>query len=173
MDTYFVAIDTDGTSSDGVGIGISRTASANGFPSLYFKDVKSGGESRVKASQNIQFEAITPNLQTLVPKGTNITSRARTVSARSVSGIETSFEDKGFESIALNRTNFYDNPRMIASKVNEDSKLTSLPGNKSFNIQCDMTSNDANVSPVIDIYRVSAILTTCLLYTSPSPRDRG
>ena len=160
MDTYFVAIDTDGTSSDGVGIGVSRTASANGFPSLYFKDVKSGGESRVKASQNIQFEAITPNFQTLIPKGTSITSRARTVSARSVSGIETSFEDKGFESIALNRTNFYDNPRMIASKVNEDSKLTSLPGNKSFNMQCDMTSNDANVSPVIDIDRVSAILTT-------------
>ena len=42
MDTYYVAIDTDGTSSDGVGIGVSRTASANGFPSLYFKDVKNG-----------------------------------------------------------------------------------------------------------------------------------
>ena len=160
MDTYYVAIDTDGTASDGVGVGVSRTASANGFPSLYFKDVKSGGESRVTASQNIQFEALTPNIQTLLPKGTNINSRVRTVSARSVSGIETSFEDKGFESIVLNETNFYNNPRMIASKVNEDSKLTSLPGSKSLNIQCDFNSNDSNISPVIDIDRVSAILTT-------------
>ena len=49
---------------------------------------------------------------------------------------------------------------MVASKVNEDSKLTSLPGSKSLNMQCDMVSNDVNVSPVIDIDRVSAILTT-------------
>ena len=49
---------------------------------------------------------------------------------------------------------------MIASKVNEDSKLTTLPGNKSFNLQCDFDSDDPNVSPVIDIDRVSSILTT-------------
>ena len=49
---------------------------------------------------------------------------------------------------------------MVASKVNEDSKLTALPGSKSLNMQCDFSTNDTNVSPVIDIDRVSAILTT-------------
>ena len=49
---------------------------------------------------------------------------------------------------------------MIASKVNEDSKLTDLPGSKSLNIQCDLDSNDPDISPVVDIDRVSAILTT-------------
>ena len=49
---------------------------------------------------------------------------------------------------------------MIASKVNENSKLSSLPGNKSLNIQCDLNSNSSDISPVIDIDRVSAILTT-------------
>ena len=160
MDTYYVAIDSDASSSDGVGIGVSRTASANGFPSLYFGDTKSGGESRVTASQNIQFEVLTPNVQTLIPKGTSINSRVRTISARSVSGIETSFEDQGFETITLNESNYFDDPRMIASKVNESSKLSSLPGNKSLNIQCDLNSNSSDISPVIDIDRVSAILTT-------------
>ena len=160
MDTYYVAIDSDATSSDGVGIGVSRTASANGLPSLYFADTKSGGESRITASQNVQFEVLTPNVQTLIPKGTSINSRVRTISARSVSGNETSFDDQGFEAITLNEANFFDDPRMIASKVNESSKLSALPGNKSLNIQCDLNSNDSDVSPVIDIDRVSAILTT-------------
>ena len=160
MDNYYLGIDMGETSSDGVGIGTSRSSSANGFPSLYFNDTKSGGESRIYASQNIQFEVLTPNIQTLAPKGTNIVSRVRTITARSVSGIETSFEDQGYEGIRLNDSNYLETPRMIASKVNEDSKLSTLPGNKSLNIQCDLNSGDVNVSPVIDIDRVSTILTT-------------
>ena len=160
MDKYYVGIDMGETSSDNVAIGTNRSNSGGGFPSLYFTQTKTGGESRIKASQNIQFECLTPNIQNLTPKGTTINSRVRTITARSVSGIETSFEDKGYQSIVLNESNFFDNPRMIASKVNEDSKLTGLPGYKSLNIQCDLDSNDSNISPVIDIDRISAILTT-------------
>ena len=145
-----------------------RTASANGFPSLYFSDTKSGGESRITASQNIQFEVLTPNVQTIIPKGTSINSRVRTISARSVSGTETSFEDQGFETITLNESNYFDDPRMIASKVNESSKLSSLPGNKSLNIQCDLNSNSSDISPVIDIDRVSAIPVSYTHLTLPT-----
>ena len=160
MDSYYLGIDMGSTSSDNIGIGTSRAGSANGWKSLYFRQTKNGGESRVKASQNIQYEVITPSVQTLAPKGTTISSRMRSVTARSVSGIETSFVDKGFQGIRLNESNYLDTPRMVASKVNEDSKLGELPGNKSFNLQCDLDSNDPFVSPVIDIDRVSAILTT-------------
>jgi len=160
MDEYYISIDTGETSSDSVAIGTNRESSGGGFPSLYFDDTRSGGESRVTASQNIQFEVFTPNVQTLTPKETSINSRIRTVSARSVSGIETSFVDQGYSSIRLNDSNYFTSPRMVASKVNEDSKLTALPGSKSLNMQCDMITGDVNVSPVIDIDRVSAILTT-------------
>jgi hypothetical protein len=160
MDGYYISVDTGETSSDSVAIGTNRENSGGGFPSLYFDDTKTGGESRVTASQNIQYEVFTPNVQTITPKGTSINSRVRTVSARSVSGIETSFVDQGYSPIRLNDSNYFTSPRMVASKVNEDSKLTSLPGSKSLNMQCDMVSNDVNVSPVIDIDRVSAILTT-------------
>ena len=160
MDSYYIGIDAGETSSDNIGIGTSRANSAGGLPSLYFNQTKSGGESRITASQNIQFETLTPNIQTLTPRGTTIDSRVRTVSARSISGIETSFEDKGFRSIPLNGVTAFESPRMIASKVNEDSKLSTLPGSKSMNLQLDLSSNDPNVSPVVDIDRVSAILTT-------------
>ena len=160
MDGYYISVDTGETSSDSVAIGTNRENSGGGFPSLYFDDTRSGGEGRVTASQNIQFEVFTPNVQTLTPKGTLINSRIRTVSARSVSGIETSFVDQGYSPIRLNDSNYFTSPRMVASKVNEDSKLTALPGSKSLNMQCDFSTNDTNVSPVIDIDRVSAILTT-------------
>ena len=160
MDSYYVGIDMDTTSFDNVSIGTNRHNSGGGFPSLYFNQEKTGGDSRIFASQNIQYEVLTPNIQTLTPKGTSINSRVRSVTARSVSGIETSFDDKGYSSIVLNESNFFDTPRLVASKVNEDSKLTSLPGYKSLNIQCDFDSNDPAISPIIDIDRISAILTT-------------
>jgi hypothetical protein len=160
MDNYYVGIDMGETSSDSIGIGTNRSASGGGFPSLYFNSSKTGGEDNVTASQNIQYEVLTPNIQTLTPKGTTINSRVRSITARSVSGIETSFEDEGYSSIVLNESNYFDSPRMISSKVNESSKLSALPGSKSMNIQCDLDSSDSNISPIIDIDRISAILTT-------------
>ena len=49
---------------------------------------------------------------------------------------------------------------MIASKVNEDRQLSELPGNKSLTLEVLMTSKSRNVSPVIDLDRVSTVLTT-------------
>ena len=108
MDSYYIGIDMDATSFDNVSIGTNRHNSGGGFPSLYFNQEKTGGDSRIFASQNIQYEVLTPNFQTLTPKGTSINSRVRSVTARSVSGIETSFDDKGYSSIVLNESNFFD-----------------------------------------------------------------
>ena len=49
-----------------------------------------------------------------------------------MSGSEIPWIDNGFEPIALNQTNYLTTPRTIASKVNEDAKLTNLPGSKSY-----------------------------------------
>ena len=39
---------------------------------------------------------------------------------------------------------------MVASRINETSRLTSLPKNKSFTVSLTMTSGDSNLSPVIN-----------------------
>ena len=49
---------------------------------------------------------------------------------------------------------------MIASKVNETNDLTTLPGNKSFTMNMNLSTSDSRVSPVIDLDRVSVILTS-------------
>ena len=106
------------------------------------------------------FELITPNVSNITVPGTNITGEIRTVTSTSFSGNEPAYQDAGFEDITINQKNYFETPRMIASKVNEDAKLSTLPGNKSMNMRLFLTSVDSRLSPVIDSQRVSAVLTS-------------
>jgi hypothetical protein len=152
LDYYHVKIDT---STNG-----TNRSSGVGFPKLYFTRTASGGGNSVYASQNMQFETLTPNIQSMLPSGTNISGRVRTISATSIDGLEESFVDQGFTEINLTAQNNFPTPRMIASRVNEDFYLSSLPANKSLTMELIMTSNNRNISPVIDLDRVSVITTT-------------
>jgi len=84
----------------------------------------------------------------------------RTVSGKSVSGNEIPFVDKGWETITLNQQNYVDSPRIICSEVNQNNKLTALPGSKSFQLGVILESSDTKLSPVIDTQRVNTILTS-------------
>jgi len=153
---------------DGYHIKINTTANGNGITrdgtggskKLKFSDTESLGGELVRATQNIQFEAITPLIEFMTPSDTNITGRVRTVTGTSASGTEVSFEDKGFETVSLKGVTYFDTPRIIASKINEDNHVTSLPGSKSFTTEFVLTSKDTNVSPMIDLDRISMITTT-------------
>ena len=96
------------------------------------------------------FEIITPNVQSLTVSGTSISGEVRTVSSKSFSGNEIPYVDKGFEDITINKKNYFDSPRMIASKINEDANLTTIEGGKSMNMRLFLTSTDTRISPVID-----------------------
>lgn len=158
LDEYY--IDLDMTSS-----GTNRNSVK---PALYFNETKTGGSyvqyspstntiTGPKATQNIAFSILRPNVETLLPETTKVEAKVRTFSGSSVSGSETSFIDQGFESISLNSNNYFQSQRAILSKVNEDNYLTSYPGRKSFTLEMDLSTNDTKVSPVIDLDRVSII----------------
>jgi hypothetical protein len=150
LDFYHIKVDMNSDGTD---------RSSGTLPDLFFSSTKRGG-GRFSATQNIQFETITPNVTTMTPPGTSVGGRVRTISATSADGSESSFADKGFEAISIDEQNHFDTPRMIASKVNEDRQLSDLPENKSLTFEVLMTSDSPNVSPVVDLDRVSAILTT-------------
>jgi len=151
LDFYHIKVDMD---SDG------EDRNGGSLPNRFFSSTKRGGGSNVTASQNVQFETLTPNVQNITPNETSIGARVRTISATSVDGEEQSFVDQGFESINIEDQNHFETPRMIASKVNEDRQLSDLPGNKSMTFEVLLNSSNPNVSPVIDLDRVSAVLTT-------------
>ena len=130
------------------------------FPKLYINETKSTGGSTVNATQNIQYEIVRPNIQVMSLNGTNVSAKTRTISGTSVDGEEFSFIDKGFNDINLNSNNYYNSPRLIASKVNENERLDTLPGNKSLNVNLKLASANPVLSPIVDLDRAAMILVT-------------
>ena len=114
----------------------------------------------VEATYNVPFEMIIPQINTMEPTGTNIAPSVRTVSGTSVSGVEPSFIDKGFNEVALRQENFFDSPRIVANKQNEDLYLDELPGNKSFTMNMDLITDDTRISPAIDLNQASVMFVT-------------
>ena len=153
FDSYKIKLDTSSNT------GTDRSTDV-GFPKLYVNKTRSSGGYHVKATQNIPYDLITPNVQTLNVPGTVITAELRTTSSKSFSGTEIPYVDEGFDDVILNQKNYFDSPRMIASKINEEAQLTTIPGSKSMNMRLFLNTTDSRISPVLDGQRVSAILTS-------------
>jgi hypothetical protein len=161
LDSYHIKIDQSKS-------GLDRSSGPTN-PELFFKQSKSGGTysstptvgsfNGPKATQNITFNSIRPNIQTLLPETTSIEARIRTTTGTSVNGNEISFADRGFENISLNSNNQLSQTSAIYSKVNELSNLTTLPGNRSFTMELVLSTGDRKVSPMIDLHRVNIITT--------------
>ena len=127
--------------------------------SEYLSNEKAIGGNKVEISQNHQFSSITPQFNVITPGSTTrVNSTMRTISGTSSGGSEISFIDQGFEPAVLNETIFYPTPRLVASKLNENVKLTALPKNKSLTLNIDMSSSDPNLSPVLDVKNATFIL---------------
>ena len=152
FDSYNIRIDN---SSDGIDRSVGTS-----YPVLYANETKSVGGYNIRATQNIPYEIITPLVHNVTVKGTNVSGSIRTVTGVSMSGNEVPFVNNGVESIAINKSNYLDTPRIIASRINELNKLGDLPGNRSLNMSLQLDTVDSRISPVIDNQRVSAIFTS-------------
>ena len=139
--------------------GIDRSVGTS-LPKLYLNETKSTGGNKIKSTENIQYEVITPIVENITPAGTNISASIRTIGGTSVDGSEISFTDKGFENITLKGVNYLSSPRLIASRVNETNSLTTLPGNRSFTMALNLNTTNPSLSPVVDLHRVAMILTS-------------
>ncbi len=151
FDSYHIRLDM---SQDGT------TRTVTGYPSLYLNATKSAGGRKIRASQNMPFEILTPIVQNVSVRGTSITGEVRTITSQSIDGNEIPWLDAGFESVTPNSSNYFHTPRMIASKVNEDVKLGTLPGNKSMNMRLFLNTTDSRISPIIDAQRLAVITTS-------------
>jgi hypothetical protein len=153
LDSYYIKIDT---SSNGVDRSVGTS-----LPKLYLNSTKSTGGSIIEATQNIQYEIAQPIVQTFTPPQTTITASLRTISGTSIDGAEESFLDRGTQTIKLNEDNFFENPRIIASRVNERTFLNNImQGNKSLQMTLNLSTTNQYLSPVIDLDRVGMILTS-------------
>ena len=133
---------------------------SGGLAKAFFATDASGGGPNARGTYNIPFSQVIPNFNTVTPTGTNIAPTMRTISATSISGEEGSFVDEGFEQISLNQTNYFDSMRMISSRINEQTFLDELPGNKSLTVGLNMTTDDTRITPGVDLDQVAMVLTS-------------
>ena len=128
-----------------------RSDKATGDTQLSFTNESTLGGSACRATQNIQFSEIIPQFNVVSPDNTSVNSSIRTVSGTSAGGSEASFVDQGYESVSLNQVNELSTPRIVCSRVNETTRLSSLPRSKSLTLSINMQTGNTNVSPVIDL----------------------
>jgi len=162
LDSYKVKLDMGAN-----GIGRSTTTAASFPPRLFLDQSKSTGGVNIKATQNMPFQLITPIVQNVTVPGTNLSATIKTVSGTSIndgsgSGADIPFTVQEVEDVALNEINYLNSPRIIASRVNEtnNSSITVLPGDRSFNMSLNLNSDNTLLSPVIDTERITAVLTS-------------
>ena len=122
-----------------------------------------GGGANIWASQNIQFETLTPSVSTMVLPETSINARVNTTTATSVGNGSTLVDQNSFINngqyfdVVLNQVNQFTSPQMVCSKINEQNKLD---GNKSFTMAITLNTDKDTLSPCIDLDRMSLITTS-------------
>ena len=147
IDDYHIAINMSAN-----GVNRSVDGVPTGFPALSFSNESSVGGSRVRSTENIAYTTITPYYNIRTPGSlTSASARIRTITGTSVSGSESSFNDSGYEPVALNVPNSLTSTRIICSKVNQDEYLSGLPRNKSLTTAINFRTTDNNLSPILHL----------------------
>ena len=116
------------------------------------------GGTAVYASENYRYETIKTALSVLELPTTTVSAKIRNTTATSPSGSESSFQTTSLAdatTLTLNENNKQSISNMVASQINETNELA---GANSLFIPLTLGSNNANLSPVIDADRLSAVL---------------
>jgi hypothetical protein len=131
--------------------------------------VRVGGNS-VVTSKQYMFTEFTPNIQTLTPSNTNISGSLNILGGTSFSDDDgtdnrnnetnSAYSTGSYETIELNEANFADEPKLIATSLNETEHNS---GNKSATIKLDLTTSDTKVSPIVDLQRCSMTMVENLI----------
>ncbi len=119
-----------------------------------------GGGSLVKATTQMPFNTIHPNIINLTPNRTSMTGAIKVTNsvsfATNSADPETAYTGKEtaqFVSVKVNEDNVGSTYNVVANPANETSKIGS--GIKSLDMQFIMRTNDSAVSPMIDMQRAS------------------
>jgi len=150
IDSYFLEFDRSlqSPSVRDTGSSVLNFATQSGF-----------GGNTVGISQNYQFSILTPQFNIITPgKGTVATCKVRTISGTSAGGTEVSFIDQGYQPVVLNKPIRFNTPRMVASEVNEKARLTTLPRSKSLSLRIDFSTQNENLSPMMDTQNATFVL---------------
>jgi len=163
------AIEVSGVDSIGVGginassINGRRTITAVDFTGYRFEadsaadsDAIAGG-SNILTTKNIPYSIIYPHVTKVEPVNTALGASIKATTSKSYAGSETSFQKQSsFQSVKLNENNIALEPYLVAFDSAETAELGA--GNKSLDMRIILRSEDSDVSPMLDLQRMSVSL---------------
>jgi hypothetical protein len=160
-DTVNIANATDFAGISAASINGARTITAVDATGYQFEadsnstSAEIGGGSAITADQNILMDRMNANLASLIPNDTTLATSVKTITGQSIAGTETAYQiQPDYKVIEIGQNIDFDTPQMIANGANETSQIA---GAKSFKLKAVMTTDDANISPVIDMQRATVI----------------
>ena len=130
-----------------------------------------GGGNSVYASYNRKFEVLYPQLQYLSFSDTSIKTTVKTtniVPVDSDTSNYTSYSQTAYEKTFLNEPHFFDNQKVIASRINQT--LNNINGSLLYKLSLSSSSTD--VSPVIDLSSSSVKLVSNRIENAFGQEDR-
>ena len=122
-----------------------------------------GGGTNVKALGQIKYEKALVKLDTLDFPETSLETTVTSTQVKAVDGRTTDLVDYTPDlalPIVLNKEYYFPTQRVVASKLNEKLFSSRLNNKKSFVISASLSTNNANLSPIINLKNPKAILTT-------------
>lgn len=117
-----------------------------------------GGGGLVKATTNMPFSVVHPNIINLTPDRTTLSGSIKVTNSTSFAGNETAYTGKAtaaFQHVKFNEDNIGEFYNVVA---NQDREATLGSGVKSLDMNIRLATFDSNVSPMIDLQRASAHL---------------
>ena len=131
-----------------------------------------GGGANILADRNIPYSLAYPNIQLLKPKGTFVDAGMKATTGKSFAGSETAFQKSStFEGIQINQNNAASKVYLVAHDSAETAELGA--GNKSLDVQLSFSTDDSNVSPMLDLQRTSMSLFSTLIDKQDSSATSG
>ncbi len=144
---------------------ITTTATAVG-------SISAGGKS-VLVTRNVPFDVIHPIIPVLDFPETTIECNIQSTTSTSLAGTETSYIkniESSASSIILNESSYMNATSLITSNINSINKLNGI---ESFNINVNLSTDNENISPIIDTGRMSVITIANRIDNISSPDDIG
>lgn len=122
------------------------------------------GGSSIEVSDTVQASLLNPNIPTLEPSQTRLTMEAKGTTGMSIDGTEVPYQTiTGYKKISNESINELEYPWLITNRTDEQQNLA---GARSFTMRMVMTTNNENVSPVVDM-QGNSVITPMSLVTKP------
>ena len=124
-----------------------------------------GGGNLVKCSRNIQYEIVSPYIETIIPPVSSTDVSGKLTAGRSLGDTSSITPAKYTKDITYTRmvpfmNHSYESPRVLA---NRNQEVVSMAGDRSAYIKVDLKSGNDYVSPIVDLQRASLVLVSNLL----------